>query len=182
MDISNLEQGKIYRVGIGTIDWLFIHKNVQTKGAWIFSSPKVHTYAALRLNDGRLFFESILFSWNEHKYLNEASIPDAVFFSKKLADISLRWNSDLNIFERIEPNPETVYPDYIPFESKVLVRNENLQQWTPAFWGYKQITGEARFTVVGGGTYKQCIPYNDETKHLCGSTADCNWKYKVWTS
>ena len=33
---------------------------------------------------------------------------------------------------------------------------------------------------INGTVYYQCIPYNEETKHLIGTTEDCPEYYKWW--
>ena len=60
-----------------------------------------------------------------------------------------------------------------PFD-KVLIKNGNF--WTPNFFGY--ITGQW-VNCVGTGDV-ECVPYNEETKHLIGTTEDCPEYYKWW--
>ena len=62
-----------------------------------------------------------------------------------------------------------------PFD-KVLVRNYNNRIWEPDFFGY--IKGDWVWSLQTA--YNQCIPYNDETKHLCGTNNDCPDHYKCW--
>jgi len=33
--------------------------------------------------------------------------------------------------------------------------------------------------TVGGESWDECLPYNDETKHLVGTTNDVPEKYKI---
>ena len=63
----------------------------------------------------------------------------------------------------------------VPFESRVLVRNDINQLWIPAFWGYKRDNGYA--TTFGWCQY--CIPY-EGNEHLLNTANDCNDFYKVW--
>ena len=62
-----------------------------------------------------------------------------------------------------------------PFD-KVLVRNYNNRIWEPDFFGY--IKGDWVWSLQTA--YNQCIPYNEETKHLVGTTNDCPDYYKWW--
>lgn len=67
----------------------------------------------------------------------------------------------------------------IPFESRVLVRNDMDGLWKPAVFGFRNGYNDNAFYIVGGSCWKQCIPYlNNE--HLCGTTNDCNEYYKTW--
>lgn len=63
----------------------------------------------------------------------------------------------------------------VPFESKVLVRNDEGQYWIPAFWGCKRADG---YTTTFGWC-KYCIPY-EGNEHLLGTTNDCNEYFKNW--
>ena len=60
-----------------------------------------------------------------------------------------------------------------PFD-KVLIKNGNF--WTPNFFGY--IAGQW-VNCVGTGDV-ECVPYNEETKHLIGTNNDCPEYYKWW--
>lgn len=60
-----------------------------------------------------------------------------------------------------------------PFD-KVLIKNGNF--WTPNFFGY--IAGQW-VNCVGTGDV-ECVPYNEETKHLVGTSEDCPEYYKWW--
>ena len=62
-----------------------------------------------------------------------------------------------------------------PFD-KVLVRTNNKCTWDPDFFGY---IDHNRFMCVATG-YVQCIPYNDDTKHLLGTTEEAPEFYRYW--
>ena len=52
---------------------------------------------------------------------------------------------------------------------KVLVRNYNGEEWIPGFF-FRIHNDGCRYILVCGEIYKQCIPYNDHTEHLLGTT------------
>ena len=58
-----------------------------------------------------------------------------------------------------------------PFD-KVLVRDDDKNIWKVDFFSHKTEGTFSPFKTVGN-YYRQCVPYNEETKHLVG-TAD-NW-------
>lgn len=62
-----------------------------------------------------------------------------------------------------------------PFD-KVLMRTNERSIWEPDFFGYKD--GNWIMCVTTGNV--ECIPYNEETKHLIGTTDDCPEYYKWW--
>jgi hypothetical protein len=71
-----------------------------------------------------------------------------------------------------------------PFESRVLVRNSNDGFWQPTFWGIYEAEKANRHLyrnyLTTKGFFRHCIPYNDDTKHLLGTTDDCDDYYKTW--
>jgi hypothetical protein len=71
-----------------------------------------------------------------------------------------------------------------PFESRVLVRNSNGGFWQPTFWGIyeeeKANEHHYRNYLTTKGFFRHCIPYNDDTKHLLGTTDDCDDYFKTW--
>jgi hypothetical protein len=70
----------------------------------------------------------------------------------------------------------------VPFESRVLVRDDKSYKWSPAEWGFYDEDNKNNYPyeVVGGQSFQYCIPYNDDTKHLLGKTDDCDEYYKTW--
>ena len=65
-----------------------------------------------------------------------------------------------------------------PFD-KILVRDSDKQSWTCEFFSH--INNICKYSIIGLGlSYKWCIPYNEETKHLIGTTNDCPDYYKWW--
>lgn len=68
-------------------------------------------------------------------------------------------------------NPE----EFKPFD-KVLMRTNERCIWEPDFFGYRD--GNWIMCVTVGNV--ECIPYNEETKHLIGTKEDCPEFYKWW--
>lgn len=69
----------------------------------------------------------------------------------------------LKNFFGIEEKPEY---EFTPFE-KVLVRNYLAEGWTADIFSYKNVDGSY---ICVGGPRSYCIPYNNETAHLLGTT------------
>lgn len=66
----------------------------------------------------------------------------------------------------------------IPFESKVLVRDDGYSIWQPCTWGLYD-KGHRFPYVTTGCRYKQCIPY-EGNEYLLGKTEECKDFYKNW--
>ncbi len=67
----------------------------------------------------------------------------------------------------------------VPFESKVLVRDNKLQKWSPAIWGfYDPDSKDYKYKLVGV-IARYCIPY-EGNEHLLGKYDDCDEYFKTW--
>ena len=75
--------------------------------------------------------------------------------------------------ERFDPNTLQ------PFD-KVLVRDTDCQNWTCGFFSYINVFNNIHKYNVGELFYKYCIPYNDDTKHLIGTTEEAPEYYRYW--
>ena len=72
--------------------------------------------------------------------------------------------------------------DFKPFD-KVLLREGYGFKWHPTFLEkiLKEPSGEySAVELINGYKWDMCIPYNDETNHLVGTTNDCPEYYKWW--
>lgn len=69
----------------------------------------------------------------------------------------------------------------MPFD-KVLVRNNNLSYWRCAFYSHQRETeGSNSYRyVTTAGSYIYCIPYNEDTKHLLGTSEEAPEYYRYW--
>lgn len=62
-----------------------------------------------------------------------------------------------------------------PFD-KVLVRKFSISEWQCGIFSHQHF----HQYFVYNDTYKFCIPYNDETKHLVGTTDEAPKYYRYW--
>ena len=87
---------------------------------------------------------------------------------------------DWSKFERFwdKPKVERFDPKTLQPFDKVLVRGKNEQNWKAEFFSH--VDNDFHLVVCGCGLWKQCIPYNEETKHLVGTQEDCPEFYKWW--
>lgn len=103
------------------------------------------------------------------------------YYSGKEHIFDLFFATEKSKIEKFDPKT------FQPFD-KVLARCTE-SEWMPTLFGffidtaYKDpfspfVLGE-RVVCVDIG-YQQCIPYNDETKHLVGTLDDCPEYYKWW--
>ena len=87
---------------------------------------------------------------------------------------------DWSKFERFWDKPKVERFDVNtlqPFD-KVLGRDTNDNCWIALFFGH--IGKGSHRAVCGYFSWTQCIPYNEETKRLVGTSDDCPEYYKWW--
>ena len=65
-----------------------------------------------------------------------------------------------------------------PFD-KVIIRDCENRKWIADFYSYKRVSLRFPYVCIGNlCTY--CIPYNDDTKHLVGTTEEAPEFYRYW--
>ena len=103
-------------------------------------------------------------------YLLEYEGECTLFPSKEQRD----WSK----FERFwdKPKVERFDPKTLQPFDKVLARDCSTDKWQPDFFGFQ----DRKHTMCVSALLNQCIPYNEETKHLVGTRDDCPEYYKWW--
>ena len=86
---------------------------------------------------------------------------------------------DWSKFERFwdKPKVERFDPKTLQPFDKVLVRDSLFTHWQIDFFGY---INSRKKLVCCSTDWNIGIPYNEETKHLLGTTEDCPEYYKWW--
>ena len=87
------------------------------------------------------------------------------FFSA-LANEGKAWDSEKKKVVNLKPK----FDELKPFD-KVVVRCSEADRWSIDFFSYKVHNG---YICTGDAWFGYCLPYNDETAHLLGTTDD--WK------
>ena len=89
-----------------------------------------------------------------------------------------KYQRDWSKFERFWDKSKKEKFDISTFQpfDKVLVRNRICDCWN-AFPFSHMIK---RIAICCDFSWEQCIPYNEETKHLVGTNNDCPEYYKWW--
>ena len=88
---------------------------------------------------------------------------------------------DWSKFERFwdKPKAERFDPKTLQPFDKVLAKDGFSSKWTCSFFSH--MDNDVSFPVYcSGGYFKVCIPFNEETKHLVGTSDDCPDYYNWW--
>ena len=157
---SEYKDGDIVYMGNAWNEYIGIIKN-RTSG------NQIETYAHCHKDSKE---ETILGLWlnkNDSDELRLATNSEKQQLFDALAEEGKAWDSDK---KQIVDLPKKC--EFKVFE-KVLVRESKTDEWTPNFF-FKIHRDDERYVMVCGDMYNYCIPYNEETSHLLGTTDE--WK------
>ena len=147
---------------VGTVFYNSIYEDVQ----FVCLNPGSVYPIAMRTNKN-----VIIYLTRDGRCVHDYDGECTLFPSKDQRD----W-SKLNVYwgrvrvERFDP------VTFKPFD-KVLTRDESRYRWNVNFFGY--INADKK-CLCSSSFWNQCIPYNDDTKHLLGTTDDCPEYYRWW--
>ena len=66
-----------------------------------------------------------------------------------------------------------------PFD-RVIARDSSAYSWRCAFYSHTKENGNPFRYVTENSAYEFCVPYNDDTKHLVGTTEEAPEYYRYW--
>ena len=103
-----------------------------------------------------------------------AAVGECIIFPSK-------EQRDWSKFERFWDNPTTKKfdPKTLQPYDRVLVRDATSRCWKIDFYGCNT-NPYVGLINCASGSKPYCIPYNDDTNHLVGTTDDCPEFYKWW--
>ena len=116
---------------------------------------------------GRTYFD-------KHGHYFDSSEECLLFPSRENRDWD-SWECPKPKVERFDPNT------FQPFD-KVLVRDNNSQIWQPALFSRCEVEDyySVRCINLWDEPFRCAIPYNDDTKHLIGTTDEAPEFYRWW--
>lgn len=86
---------------------------------------------------------------------------------------------DWNKWEYIELKKVKFDPNVLKPFDKVLVRDSSNAKWSCNLFSHINKESECRY-VCDGFEWRYCIPYNNDTKHLVGTTKETPEYYRYW--
>lgn len=96
---------------------------------------------------------------------------------QKIKEAGYKWNDETKTLEKLlehKFDPKTLKP----FD-KVLVKDYSDDGWKVDFYSHKDTSMTYHYRCIGE-TYRCCIPYNDDTKHLVGTDDKVPEYYRYW--
>lgn len=101
------------------------------------------------------------------------------FYSTDGGECVLFPSKDQRDWSKFDLEPKFDVNTLQPFD-KVLVRDCNSHKWDCNLFDRLNKTSQYLFVCICRCIFNQCIPYNDETKHLRGTTSMPPEKYITW--
>lgn len=107
----------------------------------------------------------------------------------KLREVGYEWVSGIKLLKKIVTYEELNNAKSDKFDvsslkpfDKVLVRDKSNAKWYSDFYSFydNDLETDYKFVTTAGNHWMYCIPYNDDTKHLIGTTDDAPEFYKTW--
>ena len=95
---------------------------------------------------------------------------------KAMNYVGYKWNAETKTFKRLD-KPKFDIKTLQPFD-KVLVKVDSY--WRIELFSNMYEYMSDIYYACARGSYKECIPYNDETKHLLGTSDEAPEYYRYW--
>ena len=108
--------------------------------------------------------------------------PDGRLFEEYNGECMLfpsREQRDWSKFKPKKPKQPKFDPKTLQSFDKVLVRDESCHKWRCELFSHINHESEFKYWCINN-RYKYCIPYNDDTKHLVGTTEEAPEYYRHW--
>ena len=103
--------------------------------------------------------------------------PQGKLFNTEQGECILFPSKDQRDWSKFKVKKPKFDPNTLKPFDKVLVKYNDTGRWKCAFYSHGQII--YKYTTANSG-YMYCIPYNEETKHLLGTTEEASEFYKYW--
>nr|CDL66464.1 unnamed protein product [uncultured bacterium] len=103
---------------------------------------------------------------------------DTELYSSLVGEAGYKWKYETKTLEKLietKFDPNTLKP-----YDKVLVRDGDFQYWRCDIFSHIEMEHSLFPYTTIGGIYSHCIPYNDDTKHLVGTTDEAPEYYRYW--
>lgn len=160
---------------------IIIFKKYHSEGIkGLYSMPCVEGYGNTFKN-GKMAFsdkEVPYYSKTWTCNLHPATKEQRNLLFQKMKDTGYEWDIKKKELKKLVPN--RFDPKTLKLFDKVLVRDNHSQNWTCSFFSYIIVLDDGDKYNVGGILYDMCIPYNDDTEHLVGTTNEAPEYYRYW--
>ena len=155
---------------------IIIFKKYHNEGVnGLYNGPCVEGYGNTFMNGKMLFTDEKVpyYSKTWTCNLQPATKEQRGRLFQRIKEAGCKWNVESKTLEE-KFDPKTLKP----FD-RVIVRNHN-GEWECAIFSHIKDYGNRYMYDCCYMIYRYCIPYNDETKHLVGTTEEAPEYYRYW--
>ena len=100
---------------------------------------------------------------------------------QKIKEAGYEWDADKKELKKLVEVPNKFDPKTLKAFDRVLVRDSDNESWCCDLFSHiKEENIGYKYVASGFFLYRCCIPYNDETKHLVGTTEEAPEYYRYW--
>jgi hypothetical protein len=155
-----------------TEDYIFIFKHILHGG--------VHLYCHYNIDDEE--FDSDIpdaIIGNIHDkgaHFRPATKEQCDLLFAKMKEAGYQWDDEKKELKKIQKHYD-ISNFYV--DMPVLVRDGDCGEWTHTHFSHVRARPNFRF-VAGAEIWRQCIPFDNKTKHLLGTTDMCPEEYINW--
>ena len=104
--------------------------------------------------------------------IDEVTSPEIMLYPSREQRYWSKFTAPWYKKERFDPKTLKVF-------DKVLARDSDEYEWKIEIYSHKNNNNNYPYKCITY-SYKHCIPYNDETKHLVGTTEEAPEFYRYW--
>lgn len=149
-------------------------------GEWIFIKKDgrvlAECYIAFSIDRNSLYYNGIVAMPYIEEELRLATDAEKQRLFDALAKNGKRWNAEKKVVEDIEPEKNDKPASEHTFKKfdPVLVRDSDGEPWRLGVFDSMRYKDNSvyKYTLMGCIPYAQCIPLNEKTEHLLGTTED----------
>lgn len=109
----------------------------------------------------------------------ECFTADGKMFARYNGECVLFPSKEQRDWSKFKPSKPKFNPNTLQPFDKVLARND-MEDWSCMFFSHIIKDEETYPYACGYDWFTQCIPYNDDTKHLLGTNKEAPEFYRYW--
>lgn len=168
--IKDAKDGDILSAKIDGDDYILIFK--QIKDGWI------ETYGHYYITIDKFCVPSQLFCRDYQGTFHPATQKERYLLFKKMREAGFQWYAGKKDLKKIQSHYDIAnFYTGMP----VLVRDTNSRKWCYLLYSHYDNTYEDGLCFNAGSVdWRQCIPFNEKTKYLLGTTDMCPEEYVNW--
>ena len=168
--IADAKEGDVLSIDFNGFQKIVIFKSLSHKGVEGYGITAFKDRVDFPTSYGKEYYSK---TWTNT--LTPATKEQRSRLFTELEKAGYKWDADKKQLRKIKQHYDI--SNFKPFD-KVLVRDNSMGAWCCSF--YSHYVSRSKLFFCAGIVHNQCIPYNEDTKHLIGTTEPCDACYINW--